>query len=111
MDADSTEDAANSGNVSTVSDGAREIYDRDAKERQKRKPANSVVENLPQQTDSGKSRDAVGKAIGVSGKTRNRHATGRLGNQAFGFFPVLAVFFVAAVAGNGGESAKSRSRA
>jgi hypothetical protein len=28
---------------------------------------NSVVENLPQQ--NGKARDAVGKAIGVSGKT------------------------------------------
>lgn len=38
-----------------------------AKERQKRKPGNSVVENLPPQ--NGKARDMVGKAIGVSGKT------------------------------------------
>jgi len=36
--------------------------DQQAKARQKRKPANSVVENLPQQNaDSGKARDQVGK--------------------------------------------------
>lgn len=46
---------------------ARDMYDREAKERQKRKPADSVVENLPQQNT--KARDAAGKAVGVSGKT------------------------------------------
>lgn len=44
----------------------REHYDKQAKERQKRKPADSVVENLPQQ----KARDAAGKAFGVSGKVK-----------------------------------------
>jgi hypothetical protein len=46
---------------------AREIYDRNAKERMKRKSGNSAVENLPQQ--NGKARDQVGKAIGVSGRS------------------------------------------
>lgn len=51
---------------------AREIYDQQAKERQKvhGKTApgkKSLVENLPQV--SGAARDAVGKAVGVSGKT------------------------------------------
>ena len=45
----------------------RKLYDQQAKERQKRKPANSVVENFPQQ--NSKARDAVGKAVGVSGKS------------------------------------------
>lgn len=46
---------------------ARDIYDKQAKERQKRKPAGSVPENLPEQkTDA---RDAAGKAVGVSGKS------------------------------------------
>ena len=44
---------------------ARGMYDEAAKERQKRKPADSVVENLPPQ----KARDAAGKALGVSGKS------------------------------------------
>jgi ParB-like chromosome segregation protein Spo0J len=51
---------------------ARDLYDKLAKERQKRKPAGSVPANLPEQkTDA---RDAVGKAVGVSGKTID-HAT------------------------------------
>lgn len=50
---------------------AREIYDKQAKDRQKRKP-HSVQENLPEQ--KGQSRDAVGKTVGVSGKSID-HAT------------------------------------
>ena len=46
---------------------AREVYEQQAKERQIRKPADSVVENLPQQ--NSKVRDAAGKAFGVSGKS------------------------------------------
>lgn len=45
---------------------AREFYDKQAKERQVRKPAGSVPENLPEQ--KGDARDAAGKAVGVSGK-------------------------------------------
>lgn len=51
--------------LSMVAARARDIYDQAAKERQKRKPADSVVENLPQQ----KARDAAGKQVGISGKT------------------------------------------
>lgn len=48
----------------------RAKLDAEAKERQKRKPAKSVVENLPpQNSDSEKTRDRLGKAFGVSGKT------------------------------------------
>lgn len=46
---------------------ARDYYDRQAKERQKRKPADSVPENLPEQ--KGDARDQAAKAAGVSGKT------------------------------------------
>jgi hypothetical protein len=46
---------------------AREHYDQQAKERQKRKPADSVPENLPEQ--NGDARDHAAKAVGVSGKT------------------------------------------
>lgn len=59
---------------------AREIYDRQAKERQhdgqergRQKQSGAIVENLPQ-TDTGKARDQVGKVVGVSGKTID-HAT------------------------------------
>jgi ParB-like chromosome segregation protein Spo0J len=45
---------------------AREIYERDAKERMIRKPE-SAMENLPQQ--KGTARDLAGKAFGVSGKS------------------------------------------
>lgn len=51
---------------SQVAARARETYDQQAKERQKRKPK-SVVENLPQQ-NRGRARDAAGRALGVSGK-------------------------------------------
>lgn len=45
----------------------REILAGMAKDRQVRKPADSVVENLPPQTD--KTRDSIAAEIGVSGKT------------------------------------------
>lgn len=72
----------NPSQLAMVGARAREIYDREAKERQKVRKGNqagATVENLPQ-LDSGKARDAVGKAIGVSGKTID-HAT-RVLNQA-----------------------------
>ena len=50
-----------------VGNKARAYYDQQAKERQKRKPAESVVESLPEQKHST-ARDAAGKAVGVSGK-------------------------------------------
>jgi len=46
---------------------AREAYDKQAKERQKRKAADSVQENLPEQ--KGQARGQAGKALGVSGRT------------------------------------------
>ena len=48
---------------------ARELYEQQAKERQKRKPADFVVANLPPQNEGHKARDAAGKAFGVSGKS------------------------------------------
>jgi len=48
------------------SDRLRDYYDGEAKERQKRKPKDSVKENLPEQKKQ--SRDAAGAAVGVSGK-------------------------------------------
>jgi len=53
--------------ISMVGARAREHYDREAKERQKRKPADSVQENLPEQ--KGQARDQAAKAVGVSGRT------------------------------------------
>lgn len=53
--------------LSMVGARAREIYDRQAKERQKRKPSNSVPVNLPEQ--KGDARDHAAKAVGVSGKS------------------------------------------
>ncbi len=48
----------------------RTKLDAEAKQRQKRKPANSVVENLPpQKSEAGKTRDQIGKMFGVSGKS------------------------------------------
>jgi len=44
---------------------AKKQYEKDAKERQKRKPAGSVQVTLPEQ--KGQSRDQAGKAVGVSG--------------------------------------------
>lgn len=64
---------------------AREIYDREAKDRQKAHggtapgKSKTLPANLPE-VKSGDSRDAVGKAIGVSGKSID-HAT-RVLNQA-----------------------------
>ncbi len=42
-------------------------YEAEAKERKKRKPADSVRENLPEQ--KGRARDKAGAAVGVSGKS------------------------------------------
>ena len=52
--------------LSMVAGRARAIYDQQAKERQKRKP-DSVQANLPEQKEQ--SRDAAGRAVGVSGKS------------------------------------------
>lgn len=41
----------------------------EAKKRQIRKPADSVVETFPQQNDTGKARDKIGERVGVSGKS------------------------------------------
>ena len=40
----------------------------EAKERQKRKPVDSVPENLPEQ-NKGDARDQLGEAFGISGRT------------------------------------------
>lgn len=40
----------------------------EARKRQKRKPVNSVVENVPQQNQGAKARDQAAAAVGVSGK-------------------------------------------
>lgn len=63
--------------LAMVGDELREHYDDEAKERQVRKPSDSVVEKLPQQ--NGKARDQAGKAVGVSGKSID-HATKVLRN-------------------------------
>lgn len=52
--------------LSMVAARAREYYDKEAKQRQKRKPK-SVPENLPEQ--KGDARDQAGKAVGVSGRS------------------------------------------
>lgn len=61
--------------VSMVGARARDLYDKQAKERQKEgqhrgreKQSGRKVENLPP-TDKAKARDQVGKAVGVSGRT------------------------------------------
>jgi hypothetical protein len=46
---------------------AREMFDNQAKERQKRKPASSVPANLPEQT--GDARDKAAAAVGVGGRS------------------------------------------
>jgi hypothetical protein len=46
----------------------KKMYEKAAKERMKRKPADSAMVNLPQQ-NQGTARDLAGKALGVSGKT------------------------------------------
>lgn len=55
------------GQLAMCADRAREQYEKQAKERQIRKPADSVQENLPEQKTQA--RDAAGKAFGVSGKS------------------------------------------
>ena len=55
---------------SMVGDKARELFDKRAKERQKRKPKSVVVELPPQK--KSKSRDQAGKAVGVSGTLMDR---------------------------------------
>jgi hypothetical protein len=45
---------------------ARALYDKAAKERQKRRPLNSVSANLPEQM--GDARDQAARAVGVSGR-------------------------------------------
>jgi hypothetical protein len=48
----------------------REKYKAEAKERQKRKPADSVRASLPEQNpDAGRARDKLGKLFGVGGRT------------------------------------------
>jgi hypothetical protein len=56
--------------LAMAADKARAFYDEQAKERQKTRKGNqpgATVEDLPHLTE-GKSRDAAGKALGVSGK-------------------------------------------
>lgn len=57
----------NASQKAMVAAAAKEFFEKEAKERQKRKPANSVVENLPQQ--NGKARDKAAAAVGVSGRS------------------------------------------
>ena len=54
--------------LSMVAARVRGIYEKQAKERQVRKPGGSVPENLPEQK-KGEARDLAGKAVGVSGKS------------------------------------------
>ncbi|WP_143166025.1 hypothetical protein [Desulfofustis glycolicus] len=58
--------------LSLVAAKARDIWDRQARERQvaaqNNDAARAVKENLPEQT-KGQSRDQAGKALGISGKT------------------------------------------
>lgn len=54
------------GQLAMIGARARKMYDKMAKERQKRKPANSVPVTLPEQKSDA--RDQVGKLVGVSGK-------------------------------------------
>ena len=46
----------------------RPFYEAQAKERQVRKPTNSVVEKIPQLDHEAKSRDEAGKVAGVNAK-------------------------------------------
>ena len=54
--------------LSMVGARARDYYDEQAKDRQKRKPTNSVPVNLPEQI-KGDARDHAARAVGVSGKS------------------------------------------
>jgi len=55
--------------LSMVAARARSIYDEQARQRQVRKPSDSVPANLPAQVNKADARDAAGKAVGVSGKS------------------------------------------
>jgi len=57
----------NPSQLSMCAARAREFYEKQAKERQKRKSPDSVPENLPEQKNDA--RDAAGKAFNVSGKS------------------------------------------
>lgn len=61
-----------------VAGRARELYDAQAKERQKESGKThgrgKVVEHLPQPIGMGSARDAAGKAVGVSGKSESQRA-------------------------------------
>lgn len=57
--------------ISIVGAKARDIYEREAKERQLRKSPDSVVVKLPPQ-NKGKARDKAGEAVGVSGSYIDR---------------------------------------
>jgi len=63
--------------LAMVAARAREVYETQAKERQKaagekfHKGSAKVMENFPQPLDSGTARDKAGKAVGVSGKSAN----------------------------------------
>jgi hypothetical protein len=62
-----------------VADKVRDYYDKQAKERQRVRKGDqpgASVANLPH-LDSGKARDAAGKALGVSGKLVDRARTVR----------------------------------
>ena len=50
---------------------AKALYEKQAKERQKRKPE-SVPVNCPEQKSKGDARDKAGEAVGVSGKQIDR---------------------------------------
>jgi len=61
--------------LAMVAARAREVYETQAKERQKaagekfHKGSAKVMVNLPQPLDSGTARDKAGRAVGVSGKS------------------------------------------
>jgi len=60
------------GQRAMLGDRIRDAYDKAAKERQRIRKGNqpgASVENLPHLDDTGKSRDAAGQAVGVSGKS------------------------------------------
>ncbi len=59
------------GQISMIGARAREIYDKQAKERQKRKPLNSVSDPGREQ-NGGRAADKAGEAVGVSGRSIER---------------------------------------
>ena len=59
------------GEKAMVGGRAKALYEKQAKERQKRKPE-SVPVNCPEQKSKGDARDKAGEAVGVSGKQIDR---------------------------------------